>query len=98
MSIEFWNYFHVKIIPRVDNFVGQLYCLFMSERDEWISVTEAAKRTGYTARWIQYLAREGKIESKPFGVRVIQVNWLSIEKFYQEHPPRRRMDAPREED
>jgi len=60
----------------------------MLEYDEWISVSEAAKRTGYTPRWIQYLAREGRIQSKPFGEKSIQVNWQSIKAFYEEHPPR----------
>lgn len=53
---------------------------------EYISAKEAAARIGVTARWIQQLCKDGKVEgAQRFGIQDI---WLVPVKWVQE-----RMDA-----
>jgi excisionase family DNA binding protein len=48
--------------------------------DEWITVTEASKLSGYNREHITRLIREGKIEAKKFSI-VWQVSRDSLEAY-----------------
>ena len=45
--------------------------------DEWLSVTEAAKLSGYHPEYIRRLIRDGEIEAKKFSI-VWQVRTQSL--------------------
>ena len=48
--------------------------------DEWISVSDAAKLTGYNKEHITRLIREGKIKAKKFSI-VWQVSRSALEVY-----------------
>ena len=48
--------------------------------DEWISVRDAAKLTGYNKEHITRLIREGKIEAKKFSI-VWQISRDSLQAY-----------------
>jgi excisionase family DNA binding protein len=48
--------------------------------DVWITVQEAAKRSGYNEEYITHLIRDGKIKAKKFGF-VWQVSQASIQAY-----------------
>ena len=48
--------------------------------DEWITVQEASKISGYNEEYITRLIREGKINAKKFGF-VWQVSRSSVEAY-----------------
>jgi excisionase family DNA binding protein len=48
--------------------------------DEWITVSDAAKLSGYNKEHITRLIREGKIKAKKFSI-VWQVNRDSLEAY-----------------
>jgi excisionase family DNA binding protein len=48
--------------------------------DEWITVADAAKISGYNKEHITRLIREGKIKAKKFSI-VWQVNRESLENY-----------------
>jgi len=39
----------------------------ISDSDEWLTVQEAAKISGYHAEYLRLLVREGKLTAKKFG-------------------------------
>ena len=48
--------------------------------DEWITVSDAAKMSGYNEEHITRLIREGKVTAKKFSI-VWQVNRNSLEAY-----------------
>jgi excisionase family DNA binding protein len=50
--------------------------------DEWITVHEASKISGYNEEYITRLIREGKIKAKKFSV-VWQVSRSSVEDYVE---------------
>ena len=50
--------------------------------DEWITVSEASKITGYNEEYITRLIREGKIRAKKFSI-VWQVNRSSLLEYQE---------------
>lgn len=55
----------------------------MENNDEWITVDQAAKLTGYNQEHIRRLLREGLVIGKKFGI-VWQVNHPSILEYLSE--------------
>ena len=49
--------------------------------EEWITVSEASKLTGYNEEYITRLIREGKIKAKKFSI-VWQVNRSSLLEYH----------------
>jgi excisionase family DNA binding protein len=41
--------------------------MMTSNTDEWLTVQEAAKISGYHAEYLRLLVREGKLSAKKFG-------------------------------
>lgn len=63
------------IIPRMS--------IQMAENgDEWLTVQEAAKLTGYHAEYLRIMIREGKIHARKFGP-VWAINKPSLLKYLQ---------------
>ena len=50
--------------------------------DEWITVSEASKITGYNEEYITRLIREGKIKAKKFSI-VWQVSRSSLLEYQE---------------
>ncbi|MDO9301425.1 MAG: helix-turn-helix domain-containing protein [Anaerolineales bacterium] len=50
--------------------------------DEWLTVQEAAKLTGYHAEYLRILIREGKITARKFGP-VWAINKFALLKYLQ---------------
>ena len=54
----------------------------MSGNDEWLSVTEAAKLSGYHPEYIRRLIRDGEIEARKFSI-VWQVKRESLKAYIE---------------
>lgn len=50
--------------------------------DEWLTVQEAAKLTGYHAEYLRIMIREGKIRARKFGP-IWAINKPSLLKYLQ---------------
>lgn len=55
----------------------------MSSDETWISVSEAAKASGYHPERIRELIRDGKVNARKFSI-VWQVNRVSLMKYLSE--------------
>jgi hypothetical protein len=53
----------------------------MTNLEDWVSVAEASRRSGYTDRWIHYLVNRGLVPRKPFGRRSIQVDYCAVQRY-----------------
>ena len=51
--------------------------------DDWISISEASKQSGYSAEHLRDLMREGRIKARKF-VTVWQVNRSSLLAYHRE--------------
>ena len=49
----------------------------MAEIDEWLTVNEAAKLTGYNPEYIRRLVRENKVQARKFSI-VWMVDRISL--------------------
>jgi hypothetical protein len=54
------------------------------QTNEWVSVHEAATRTGYSERWIQRLAQTNQIPWKLFAKKAIMVDMLTLQTYKDE--------------
>jgi len=59
--------------------------------DEWLTVQEAAKLTGYHAEYLRILTREGKITARKFGPvwAINKSSLLAYLKTAEQSPDRR---------
>jgi hypothetical protein len=55
--------------------------------EDWITVQDAVKQSGYNANHLRVLIREGKIKARKFAI-VWQVNRKSLESFLIEQAKR----------
>lgn len=67
---------------------------------EWITVKEAARRSGFNPGSIRKLKSEGNIQTIPIrdSDKLYMVNAQSLEQYLQDNPKRRKPRRPRKKE